>query len=185
MKRFITFLDSMASFIAFLYCMVRLITFLNCIAKFVTFLSCMTRFIIFFKKGITRFITFLNCMTRFMRLEVELWAWLALPEVPCRMSSMEILFFTAWYSIFCLVVSGQYTKISIYKRKESIVIWSKICYMYLQLYISLTNKWARLRKVFFFKSANLLYQITRFPHPFWLSLTWKASESCEDDSTDL
>lgn len=136
-----------------------------------------------------RFITFLNCMTRFMRLEVELWAWLALPEVPCRMSSMEILFFTAWYSIFCLVVSGQYTKISIYKMKGVntyylIKIYGlTTCYVYLQLYFSLTEKWEGLINIS--KSANLLYQITRFLHLFSLFSTWKASESCEDDSTDL
>ena len=59
-------------------------------------------------------ITFLNCMTRFMRLEVELWAWEELAELPWRRSSMEILFLMPWYSIFCLVVSGQYTRISIY-----------------------------------------------------------------------
>lgn len=60
-------------------------------------------------------LTFLNCMTRFMRLLVVFCACWVVPMEDCSRSSIEILFFRAWYSSFCLVVCWQYMRISICK----------------------------------------------------------------------
>lgn len=58
-------------------------------------------------------LTFLNCMTKFMRLLVVFCACCVEPIEDCSKSSMEILFFSAWYKSFCRLVNWQYVRISI------------------------------------------------------------------------
>lgn len=61
-------------------------------------------------------------MTRFMRLLVVVCACWVEPIEDCNKSSIEILFFSAWYSSFCRLVSWQYIRISIWKSIKDIYI---------------------------------------------------------------